>query len=485
MDARTPLSDAPRAPAREGTAAPGSPLDAGRARVEARDLTVRPAGADLPAVSGVTLDVGAGEFVAIAGPNGGGKTTLALAIAGLLPVERGTVAIDGAPLAPTATSRAAAGIATILQEPASQLFERSVAEEIAFTARNLGVPAGEATERARTLADRLGLTQEFALDPRTLSAGRQQLVLVASAFASRPRLLVADEAAAHLDDDARALVLELIADARRDGLAVLWVTQDARDHAAATRVVRIGDATASPTEAESPVAESRTGAESVSAIQLASNDAWIPAIPSAPPRRVDIIPGPVDVAGPRIWTLRELAVDLGPGRIVAFTGPNGGGKTAVVEAIAGARECGQVRVSGGGEGPPPILAAQYPELQTFAETVEEEVLFAATERGRAADETRASAAQVLAIMGFPPTVLRRTPWSLSTGERRLVQLAAALVAPASVVLADEPTCGLDPGRAAVVAELLGRLSARAGVVVATQDWRLLESLNPLELRLGR
>src|SRR5206468_2367412 len=82
-----------------------------------------------------------------------------------------------------------------------------------------------------------GLEQERGRDPRALSAGRQQLVLLAAALASRPGLLIADEGGAHLDRAARALVMRALRCELDRGLALLWVSQSADEIAAADREV--------------------------------------------------------------------------------------------------------------------------------------------------------------------------------------------------------------------------------------------------------
>ena len=93
---------------------------------------------------------------------------------------------SGAPLEPTAGNRARLRIAVVLQEPASQLFERRVADEIAFAARNLGVPEGRIATRVDEWTSRLGLERVLEQDSRALSAGWQQRVLIAAAMASDP-----------------------------------------------------------------------------------------------------------------------------------------------------------------------------------------------------------------------------------------------------------------------------------------------------------
>lgn len=440
----------------------------------ARDVWAQPPGAGEPVVRGVSFDIAAGEWLAVAGPNGCGKSTLALAAAGLWPVSRGHIEVAGVALVPSANSRAQLRIAAVLQEPASQLFERTVADEIVFASRNLGVDDTRLAARVGEWSARFGLLELLERDPRTLSAGWQQRVLLAGALASEPALLMVDEGAAHMDAAARALVLAEVRAATRRGLCVLWVTQDAGEMAAADRVQRLvagGGASRVPLGAGPPA----------------------PASPRAPTggpvrasgvTRVRIAP-PRESRGRLIRTRESLEWELVAGCPLVLVGANGSGKTVALEAIAGLTDSPQVTVTEAGTHPhPPVLAAQFPELQVFGETVAEELCFGAVARGENAELVLELASQLVMELGLERDHLVRSTWSLSAGERRLVQVAAALLTPASRVVIDEPTCGLDPQRAERLAVVLKRIGVFVPIIVATQDPELPRRLGAPERRLG-
>jgi energy-coupling factor transport system ATP-binding protein len=165
----------------------------------ARDLWVAPPaegaqrrGDPETVIRGFSLELGAGEWLALCGANGCGKTSLLLALAGLWPVRSGELLFEGRPFGPGTPAERRARLAVILQDPSSQLLQPTLREELAFSALNLGHAPDEVAREVARWSDRMGLTNELERDPQQLSAGRQQLVLLAAALVSRPALLLAD-----------------------------------------------------------------------------------------------------------------------------------------------------------------------------------------------------------------------------------------------------------------------------------------------------
>lgn len=451
----------------------------------ARDLWVAPPGDGAPdspsgsaaaVIRGVSLELARGEWLALSGPNGCGKTCLALALAGLWPTRRGTLLLDGAPFGPHAPAGPAgrsrpggaerAAVAVVLQDPGCQLLQPTVAEELAFTARNLGLPGDEAARDAAEWAARFGLEDDLSRDPHQLSAGRQQLVLIAAALAARPRLLVADEAGAHLDPAARAALLVALRAEVAAGLAVLWVTQEPEERAAADRILDLPGGTGTRVEPALP--------------------APVAAPPGPPALTLRISPRAQGGFGPGVRTDTALEVRVGATGVTALEGPNGAGKSVLLSAAAGLLELAQIGVVRHlRAGQAALMTTQYPELQIFEERACDEVVYAAVSRGVGRPEALRRAADCLTVLGLDAGgFLERRTWTLSGGEKRLLAVVSALIAPASLLALDEPTAGLDGGRQAALGRLVREASERVPVLVASQDAGWVESLGAVRFRLG-
>ena len=215
------------------------------------------------ALAGVSLDLEAGEFVAVVGPSGCGKSTLLHLCGGMDRATAGGVEVDGVALAQL-DDEALTGLRRTRVGFVFQFFNLlptlTLAENIALPLLLAGVRAGAGAARAREAAMRLGLGHRLAHYPAQVSGGELQRAAVARAVIHRPVLLIADEPTGNLDTDNGRRVLDLLRTVHDDtGVAVLLATHDPAIARAADRVVRLRDGVAVSASEPSPSLEPPPG----------------------------------------------------------------------------------------------------------------------------------------------------------------------------------------------------------------------------------
>jgi putative ABC transport system ATP-binding protein len=192
----------------------------------------------------VDLTVHPGEYVAISGPSGGGKTTL-LSILGLLDAPTtGTYLLEGQPVSGiTAAQRALIRNRKIgfIFQAFNLIGDLTVAENVELPLTYRGMPAAERAERVQEALERVGMQHRMKHYPAQLSGGQQQRVAVARAIAGRPPLLLADEPTGNLDSANGEQVMELLATLHREGSTICMVTHDPRYAEHAQRTVHLFD----------------------------------------------------------------------------------------------------------------------------------------------------------------------------------------------------------------------------------------------------
>jgi len=198
------------------------------------------------ALDGVSLEVGRGEFAAVAGPSGSGKTTLLNLIGAIDRPTSGRVRIEGTDVAGLTEEELAALRLTKI----GFVFQRfnlipvlSAGEnvELALLFRR-DIAAAERRERVRSSLARVGLVGKADRRPSELSGGEQQRVAVARALAGSPVVVLADEPTANLDHETGTPVIELMHELNREhGTTFLYATHDAELIRLADRVIRLRD----------------------------------------------------------------------------------------------------------------------------------------------------------------------------------------------------------------------------------------------------
>ena len=180
------------------------------------------------AVEGLSMTVGAGEFLGIIGHTGSGKSTLIQHLNGLLQPTSGRILLAGKDIwaEPKKIREVRCAVGLVFQYPEYQLFEETVYKDIAFGPKNMGLDSGEIDRRVRDAAAFVGLDAEL-LDksPFELSGGQKRRVAIAGVIAMEPKVLVLDEPTAGLDPQGRdAILAQIQAYHRAKGAAVVLVS---------------------------------------------------------------------------------------------------------------------------------------------------------------------------------------------------------------------------------------------------------------------
>jgi energy-coupling factor transport system ATP-binding protein len=488
--------------------------------LSARGLSYRyPAGGG-PALRDLELSLDPGEFVVLAGRSGSGKSTLLRAACGLVPHFHGgevggELDVGGLEVRSHGPAELAGVVGLVAQEPETQVVSTTVRAEIELPLELRGIgPAA----RARAVEE---VSLALAVDPlldrttETLSGGELQRVALASALATRPRLVLLDEPTSQLDPVAGDELISLLRRLNEEWGVTILLGEHRLERclAAADRVVALVGGSvgfdgaphafldwaleADPALA-TPGARLLRGAGLAPAVSvrearnaLGGGTVPTPNVPqSAPERGVrDVRGGRNDVAllvrdlwvelgdgEERTEALRGLDLRVRPGERIALMGRNGAGKSTLLRAAAGVVDSVRGRV----ESPHGVaLLPQRPGDMFVAERIGDELK---GEAGRAS-------LRRFGLEGFADA----DPRDLSGGERQRLALAIALAGrdtaagelPGALLL-DEPTRGMDRSRKAALSELVIALATQGpAVLIATHDVEFAVTFAERVILLGR
>ncbi|MEO5634439.1 ATP-binding cassette domain-containing protein [Gaiella sp.] len=407
----------------------------------------------------VSLEIEAGEIVALLGPSGSGKSTLLRALAGLVPhfhggTFSGSVIVAGLDTRTHGPAALAGTVASVFQDPEDQIVMTRVENEVAFGLENLGVPPEEIWPRTHAALAEVGGGQLAERRTVELSGGELQRVCLASAFALEPRLLLLDEPTSQLDAEGADAFLSHVE--QTQCAVVLSEQRVDRALAIADRVIMMEEGRV---VLDAPVVEARVW---LSARRprysggLAQDDPS-PSVPVGPPVvRLDDVHFAYG-SGREVLGGTSLVVHRG--EIVALEGRNGSGKTTLAKIAAGLLQPTGGVVARDGRA---TYLSQDPGRHLVCETALDEVAL-----GVNGDQVRAAAALERFGLSFATC---RHPRDLSSGERERLGIAAISVSEPDLLVLDEPTRGIDPDRKALLsAWLLEQAESGRGILVATHD----------------
>lgn len=458
-------------------------------------------GAVALALRDLRLTIPPGVFVVVTGPSGSGKSTLLRCINGLIPhssggTVAGRVLVGGRDAAHPTTRDAfalgpqgmAATAGLVIQAPEASFVADRVEDEVAFALENAGLPPAEMAARIAAALAETGSVHLRERSLATLSGGEQQRIALAAALALRPPVLLLDEPLSQLDPQGAADVVE-----RLRALHVAGRTIIVAEHRLerllpyATHVITLTeDGTArelSPDEVrlhEYPPPDFSRGPREPRLSRT-------PRLRRTPHLRCV----EVTVKRGERAVVQDFSCEVGRGELVALVGPNGVGKTTLLQACVGLLPLWAGRIELDGEDIGAWETArrcrrigylpQAPDLLLFAETVREELRI--TLRNHGLPENGA-VANLLARLGLAAAAAAY-PRDLSVGERQRVALGAIAVTRPAVLLLDEPTRGLDAPRKAALGRLLRAWCAEGmSVLLVTHDVAWAEAFAERVVRMG-
>jgi energy-coupling factor transport system ATP-binding protein len=488
------------------------------------NLTFTYAGMVKPTLQNVNLTIGAGEVVLLTGPSGGGKSTLALALGGLIPTRisgamRGGIYLDAVNLTQMKIREIAQRIGIVFQNPDNQIVNLSVEEEVAFGPENLMLPSDDIERRVVEALKATGMLAMRYEQIYALSGGEKQRVVIAAALAMQPNILVLDEPTSDLDPVGTQEVLQVIHELNRRRNTTIILIEHKVDEVIAwvDRVLLLDQGSividAPPTRAFAErttwdllgvavpqfiqVAQTLTdvfgGAtpltldEMVSALERtdyaralqAHTGTATEAPPSAPPimswRDIDLVYDDRQV-------LYSVSMALYPQEWLALIGANGSGKTSLASLVMGFQSPtrGRVEVDGhpvrvgniSRQASSTAYLFQAADTMLFTDTVEHELRFGLQQRRVKSREGVFGIENVLAITDL--TAYRTTnPFHLSHGQRKRLAIGALLTRQPTTVILDEPTTGQDEHHARTFLRFLEGLrgSHRLTYLMITHDMR--------------
>jgi energy-coupling factor transporter ATP-binding protein EcfA2 len=505
---------------------------------------LRPEDRPTAALKDISLQVDEGESVAIMGPTGAGKSTLCMALAGLIPHATGgtiggNVWVEGLNTKRHRPAGLFSHVGLVFQDASSQLFNSTAESEVAFGLESLGLPPSIIRERVEWALQTVRMEALSARPPYQLSGGQQKRLAIASVLAMRPPVLVLDEPSGGLDPVGKAEVVDVLRRLQQEHrCAVVLAEQDSEivapfvdrvlllDHG---RPLREGSpeeifndvetmqnlGLQCPQAAELAHQLSQSGSRTYHFISRpAAREALAPLFqrsgPIHPSPSQAPSTGPAEAApvchAPRIrleavtYTyqgdvvgVQDLHLEVPPGAYLAVVGPNGAGKSTTARLMNGLLRptSGQVWVGKElttdrlvGELAHQVgLCFQNPDHQIFCDTVHAELDFGLRNMGIDEAEREKRIEEALQQFGLLKEV-DTPPALLGYGQRRLVTLAALYAMRPPVWVLDEPTVGLDAQTGQRLMSLVRGLNRQGHtIILITHDMRLVAAEAPRVLVL--
>ena len=451
----------------------------------------------------LNIEVEPGDFIAILGHNGSGKSTFAKHLNALLLPDEGNIYIDGDDTKSVEELwkiREKCGM--VFQNPDNQIVGVTVEEDVGFGPENLGVKTEKIWDRIKDSLTKVDMYKYRKKSPNHLSGGQKQRVAIASSLAMKPKCIVLDEPTAMLDPQGRKEVMDIIKSLNEnENITVILITHHMNEAIMAKKVVVIDDGKialqGTPREVFSNVEQIKklkldmpqimelsyelykcgkfdrydilTIDEFVKEIEKISNsqnDKDIEDTEDTEDTRNKSIEPILSLknvslkyeenTSMEVKALDDISLDIYNDEFIGIIGHTGSGKSSLVQVMNGLIKANGGEVTYKGENIQDKsfdkkrlhldvgLVFQYPESQLFEETVLKDVMFGPLNKGMSEEEAKDAAKEALEMLGIGENYYNDSPFELSGGEKRRIAIAGVLAMNPEIIILDEPTAGLDP-----------------------------------------
>lgn len=449
----------------------------------------------------INLDIKAGEFIAILGHNGSGKSTFAKHMNALLLPTEGTIYIDGEDTSSVDELwkiRQKCGM--VFQNPDNQIVGTTVEEDVGFGPENLGIESEEIWKRVREALDCVDMGKHCKKSPNKLSGGQKQRVAIASSLAMKPKCIVLDEPTAMLDPSGRKDVMKILEILNKEEkMTIVLITHHMDEAVKADRIFVIDEGkivlSGTPRKVFSNIEEIKRLKLDVPQIMELSYELYKKGIF----RRFDIlyinefieeyrsvitkkikdshkiennekfnIDKKVllelkDVSysyetgtAMQVDAVKNICFKIHENEFIGIMGHTGSGKSTLIQMMNGLVKPTSGEIYYNGEN---IhlksynkkdlhckvgLVFQYPESQLFEENVIKDVMFGPLNKGFSKSEALEIVKKSLEMLEIGEEYYKKSPFELSGGEKRRIAIAGVIAMNPDIIILDEPTAGLDP-----------------------------------------
>lgn len=456
-------------------------------------------------LKGVDITIKKGEFIALLGRNGSGKTTFSKQLNAILRPSEGTVTVDEMGTRDAdKLYEIRQRVGMVFQNPDNQMVAANVEEEVAFGPENLGMESDTIVARVKQALEQVRMWKRRKTAPNHLSGGQKQRIAIAGILAMHPDYIVLDEPTAMLDPKGRKEVMEALQRLNQEQeMTVILITHDMEEAALASRVILLADgqmrfdgrpekffgadallaemgmeaplsyrvqqAMGSAANLQSGAGEKRDKCK-IDALDIFEKDKDLLSL-----QHVSYIYSP-GTAYEKV-ALDDVNLSLGKGEIVGLAGHTGSGKSTMIQLLNGLLKptSGTVTFEGkdihakGYSGnylrSKVGMVFQYPEHQMICDTVWEDVAFGPSKQGLTGEACETRVEEALRFVDLPEKYYQASPLQLSGGQKRRVAIAGVLAMHPEYIILDEPAAGLDAAGKREIFDRIRRMSREQGIGV--------------------